>query len=106
MKKTLRPEFSRQPIPMAVCNECRGSATMNGLYGPRPCMKRSVSGWVSIDTGEALPLEDLVFQVSLKLQQVQQQIEALKSVPTVSGRAAQYQHNNRRGAGGTNFTGD
>ena len=106
MKKTLRLEFSRRPIPMVVCNECRGAATVSGLYGPRPCMKCRVSGWVSGDTGDALPLEDLVFQLSLKLQWAQQQIDAFTRVPPVSGAAAQYQTNNRRGAGGTNYTGD
>ena len=106
MKKTLRPEFSRRPIPMSVCRECRGAATVIGLYGPRPCMTCRVSGWVSVDTGDALPLEDLVFQLSLKLQLAQQQIDALTRVPPVSGAAAQYQINNRRGAGGANFTGD
>ena len=106
MKKPLRSEFSRRPIPMAVCNECGGAATVSGLYGPRPCMTCHVSGWVSVDTGDALPLEDLVFQLSLKLQQAQQRIDALTRVPPVSGAAAQYQTNNRRGAGGTNFTGD
>lgn len=106
MKQTLRPEFSRRPIPMAVCNECRGAATVSGLYGSRPCMTCSVSGWVSVDTGEALPLEDLVFQLSLKLQLAQLQIDALKRLLPVSGAAAQYQTNNRRGAGNTNFTGD
>lgn len=93
MKKPLRPEFSRRLIPMVVCNECPGAATVSGLYGPRPCMTCSFSGWVSVDTGEALPLEDLVFQLSLKLQQAQQQIDALTRVPPVSGAAAQYQTN-------------
>lgn len=106
MKKSLHLEFSRRPIPLAVCQECRGLATVSGLYGPRPCMQCSVSGWVSVDTGEALPLEDLVFQLSLKLQQAQQQIEALKCEPRVPGPATQYQQNNRRGAGASNFTGD
>ena len=101
MKKTLRPEFSRRPIPMAICNECRGAATLSGLYGARPCMTCRVSGWVSVDTGDALPLEDLVFQLSLKLQQAQKQIDALTRVAPASGAAAQYQTNNRRGAGGT-----
>lgn len=106
MKTTHRPEFSRRPIPMTVCNECRGAATLSGLYGPRPCMTCRVSGWVSVDTGDALPLEDLVFQLSLKLQQAQQQVDALTCALPVSGAAVQYQTNNRRGAGGTNFTGD
>ena len=106
MKKTLRPEFSRRPIPLAVCKECRGAATVSGIYGPRPCMTCRVSGWVSVDTGDALALEDLVFQLSLKLQQAQQQIDALTRGAPVCGAAAQYETNNRRGAGSTNFTGD
>jgi hypothetical protein len=51
-------------------------------------------------------LEFLVTQLSLKLQQVQQQVEALKRAPLMSGPAAQYHQNNRRGVGGSNFTGD
>ncbi|WP_449106711.1 hypothetical protein [Pseudomonas mohnii] len=105
MKKSLRPEFSRQLMSLSACPECRGLATVNGLYGPRPCMACNVSGWVDAGTGEALPLEELVTQLSLRLQAAQQQIEQLNK-PALMGPAAQYQQNNRRGAGGTNYTGD
>ncbi|ATR83792.1 hypothetical protein CS390_15200 [Pseudomonas sp. HLS-6] len=105
MKKSPRPEFSRQLMPLTACPECRGQAAVNGLYGPRPCMACNVSGWVDAGTGEALPLEELVTQLSLRLQAAQRYINELKH-PRATGPEALYTGSNRRGAGGANFTGD
>jgi hypothetical protein len=71
-----------------------------------PASQCNASGWVSADTGEALPLEVLVTQLSIRLKATEHQVELLKREPLTSGPAAQYERNNRRGAGGTNFTGD
>ncbi|WP_432777884.1 hypothetical protein O4O02_19915 [Pseudomonas fortuita] len=105
MKKSSRPEFSRQLMPLTPCSECCGQATLNGLYGPRPCMACNVSGWVDAGTGKALPLEELVTQLSLRLQAAQRHINESKR-SQASGPEATYQGSNRRGAGGTNYTGD
>jgi hypothetical protein len=48
----------------------------------------------------------LVTQLSFKLQQAQREIAALKGPAIAVGAERQYEQNNRRGAGGTNFTGD
>lgn len=70
-----------------------------------PCGHCNGSGWVEATTGAALPMEELVTQLSLKLQAATRQIEQLKN-PQAIGPEATYQGSNRRGAGGTNYTGD
>lgn len=76
---------------------------MAGIFYQLACDTCNASGWVDA-AGQALPLEDLVIQLSLRLQLAQQQIAALKAPRHGAGQ--QYEQNNRLGAGGTNYTGD
>ncbi|OMQ41059.1 hypothetical protein [Pseudomonas putida] len=104
-KRTHGPAFKAQQLELAVCQTCCGKAFIKGVFHDLFCVQCNASGWVEAGTGYALSLEFLVTHLSLKLQQAQQQIELLeRGVPT--GPVAQYTQNNRRGAGGSNFTGD
>lgn len=76
-----------------------------GTFYELPCDHCNASGWVVAATGEALPLDELVTQLSMRLQAAHRQIEQLKN-PQASGPEATYQGSNQRGAGGTNYTGD
>ncbi|MBI6600581.1 MULTISPECIES: hypothetical protein [Pseudomonas] len=51
-------------------------------------------------------MHDLVIQLGLKLRSVRAVVKSLERGPSHQGESAQYNQNNRRGAGGTNFTGD
>lgn len=106
MKKTHGPAFRAAELDLAKCPACRGRAVIQGVFHELACVRCHASGWVSADTGEALPLEVLVTQMSIRLQAAEHQIEQLKRPVFVTGPAAQYQQNNGRGAGKTNFTGD
>ena len=106
MKKSHGPAFRAARIELTRCSACRGRAVTQGVFHELPCEQCNASGWVSAETGEALPLDVLVTQLSLRLQAAEQQIEQLKRPVLMNGPAAQYKQNNRRGAGGTNFTGD
>jgi len=106
MKKQHGPALNAQQIELAACPACKGKAFIKGVFHDLACAQCNASGWVEAGTGYALSLEFLVTQLSLKLQHAQQQIEALKRAPLMSGPAAQYHQNNRRGVGGSNFTGD
>ncbi|GFZ63703.1 hypothetical protein PSE10B_02250 [Pseudomonas amygdali pv. eriobotryae] len=57
-------------------------------------------------TGDALQLELLVTALGLMLHQAMRSLEFARRIEVLSGPAAIYQQNNRRGAGGTNYTGD
>jgi hypothetical protein len=105
VKKRHGPEFRAIQLDLAKCPACRGKAVVKPLFHELPCLACNASGWVSADTGEALPLEVLVTQLSFRLQAADRQLAQFRKL-SPSGASAQYGQNNRRGAGGTNYTGD
>jgi len=105
MKKIHGPAFRAAQLDLAKCTACRGRAVIKPLFHEMPCLACNASGWVSADTGEALPLEVLVTQLSFRLQAADHQLTQFRKLGP-SGASAQYEQNNCRGAGGTNYTGD
>lgn len=105
MLKSHGPAFKKAVIELDKCPLCRGRAVTKELFYEMPCGHCNGSGFVAAATGEALALDELVTQLSLALQAAHRQIEQLKN-PQASGPEATYQGSNRRGAGGTNYTGD
>ena len=103
--KSHGPAFRKAVIELAKCPLCRGRAVTKGVFYELPCDHCNASGFVVAATGEALALDELVTQLSMALQAARRQIEQLKN-PQASGPEATYQGSNRRGAGGTNHTGD
>lgn len=98
MKKSHGPTLRKQVIELAQCPACRGRAVIRGVFHELACVQCAASGWVEALTGNALSLEELVTQLSFRLQAAQQQINELRNPPRQQG--------NRLGAGGTNYTGD
>lgn len=105
MKKSHGPAFRKEVIELAQCSACKGKAVTQGVFHQMACVQCNASGWVAAGTGEALPLEELVTQLSLRLQAAKRHINELKH-PRATGPEVLYQNGNRRGGGGTNFTGD
>lgn len=105
MRKSHGPAFKKAVIDLDVCPVCRGRAVTQGVFHELPCGHCHASGFVAAASGEALPLDELVTQLSMRLRASLLQIEQLKN-PQASGPEATYQGSNRRGAGGTNWTGD
>ncbi|MCE1007188.1 Lar family restriction alleviation protein [Pseudomonas monteilii] len=105
MRKSHGPAFKKAVTELKECPLCRGRAVTKGLFYELPCDHCNASGWVVAATGEPLALNELVTQLSMKLQAATRQIEQLKNTQA-SGPEVTYQGSNRRGAGGTNYTGD
>ncbi|MDI3357003.1 hypothetical protein MO767_22010 [Pseudomonas sp. UYIF39] len=105
-KKTRGPAFQVGRLDLAQCPICKGATVVKGVFHELACIQCNASGWVAADTGEALPLEILVTQLGLLLQKVQRRVIALESGQIQGGPTHQYEQNNRRGAGGSNYTGD
>ncbi|WP_060482742.1 hypothetical protein [Pseudomonas sp. NBRC 111119] len=105
MKKSQGPAFKKAVIELAQCPLCRGRAVTQGVFHELPCEHCNASGWVVASTGGSLTLDELVTQLSMRLQSALRQIEQLKD-PQASWPEETYQGCNRRGAGGTNYTGD
>ncbi|MFV0926500.1 hypothetical protein [Pseudomonas palmensis] len=83
-----------------------GWAVVKGVFFELVCTDCNGSGWVVEGSRLVLSLEELVTQLSFKLQRAQSQIEALSGQANLGGPQQQYQESNRLGAGGTNYTGD
>ncbi|MFK5733850.1 hypothetical protein KW869_09950 [Pseudomonas urmiensis] len=105
MRKTHGPAFKKAVIELDKCPLCRGRAVTQGVFHELPCDHCNASGWVAAATGDALALDELVTQLSMRLQAATRQIEQLMN-PRASGPETIYQGSNQRGAGGTNYTGD
>ncbi len=99
------PSFRKERIDLAQCPACRGKAVIKGVFFEMPCDGCNASGWVEALTGNALPADELVTQLSFRLQAAERQINELRN-PRASGPEATYQETNRLGAGGSNYTGD
>ncbi|PUA43468.1 hypothetical protein C5U62_22845 [Pseudomonas protegens] len=118
MRKSYGPEFRVAPLDLAKCPACRGRAVIKGVFHELACEQCNASGWVTADTGEALPLEVLVTQLSVRLQASEARVHFLERegnqasfrrvhlVEPYRAESEMYEQNNRRGAGGTNYTGD
>jgi len=98
--------FKRERIELEPCPVCKGKAVVQGVCYELVCSDCNGSGWVMAGSRLVLSTDELVTQLSLRLQQALRKIEVLERGTSASGPAGYYQQNNRRGAGGTNFTGD
>jgi hypothetical protein len=105
MKKQHGPAFRKQVIPLAACPTCKGRAVISGVFHEIDCVQCHASGWVRFDNGQALELQELVTQLGFNLRIACKQIEQRMTVPSFDV-PDYYSQNNRRGAGGSNFTGD
>lgn len=99
------PSLKKEQIVLTQCPDCRGRAVVNGVFYELPCGLCNASGWVSAVTGQPLPLEELVTQLGLRVRELEHQVDRQRP-PRTESPVAQYETNNRRGAGGTNYTGD
>ncbi|WP_223543959.1 hypothetical protein [Pseudomonas sp. BF-B-28] len=106
MKKAKAHGFRKAQIELEHCLTCRGKAVVQGVFHELVCIDCNGSGWVMAGSRLVLSTDELVTQLSLKLQQAQREIVMLKQGSLKSGSSAYYQQNNRRGAGGSNYTGD
>ena len=103
MKKSHGPAFRKVMKPLRACYDCRGRGLFIGMFHEMECATCNASGWVCAETGEALPLADLVLHLSMKVRALERD---LAMVDHQSGPQQQYEQNNRLGAGGSNYTGD
>jgi len=106
MQKRQGPGFKRERIELEPCSICKGRAVVDGVFYELVCTDCNCSGWVVRGSKLVLSSDELVTQLSFKLQQTQREVLALKASPTTVGPQSQYEQSNRLGAGGTNYTGD
>jgi hypothetical protein len=104
IKKQHGPAFRRELKPLMECGTCRGAGSTEGIFHRLDCLACNASGWVCRVTGDAVPLEELVPQLSMKLRNAIADLARARQ--TTGGAHEQYEQNNLLGAGGSNYTGD
>ena len=99
-------------IPLVRCEVCQGQGVIKGIFHVMDCAGCNGAGLIERATNQALSAEQMVQQLRVRLnranrqvEQQKKQLEAAGLVP-VTGPAADYQGNNKRGAGGAHLTGD
>lgn len=97
------PAKARRKIPLADCPSCAGRGLIRGVFHQIECIGCHATGLVNAETLEAIPLQDLVVLLGTMLRKARNVVTG-PSAPV--GAEAQYNQNNRRGAGGSNYTGD
>ena len=104
MKKS-RGSLQKRELKFIVeCNICLGKGERLGIFHYLECEQCLGSGWVCGHTLQTLPLSDVVPVLNARLKDALAEIAKARHV--IGGAQQQYEQNNRRGAGGTNFTGD
>lgn len=106
MQKGRVPGFKRDRIELESCAICLGKAVVKGLFYELVCTDCNGSGWVVKGSKLVLCSDELITQLSFRLQRAQSEISALKGLPLTSEPQSQYERVNRLGAGGTTYTGD
>ncbi len=106
MKKSHGPAFRVQAVDLTECPVCVGKTFIEGVFHQIPCAHCHASGWVDALTLCSLPQGEMLMQLGLRLRREIEKGRILRSSLPQGGPHEQYEQNNRRGAGGSNFTGD
>ena len=103
--KKLHGSLQKRELKFIVeCNICVGKGMRLGIFHYLECEHCLGSGWVCGHTLQTLPLIDVVQVLNARLRDALGEIAKARQV--IGGAHEQYEQNNRRGAGGSNFTGD
>ncbi|PTT90426.1 hypothetical protein DBR45_56255 [Pseudomonas sp. HMWF031] len=103
--KKLHGSLQQRELKFIVeCNACVGKGMRLGIFHYLECEHCLGSGWVCGHTLQTLPLSDIVPVLNARLKDALGEIAKARQV--IGGAHEQYAQNNRRGAGGSNFTGD
>jgi hypothetical protein len=103
--KKLHGSLQKRELKFIVeCNICLGKGERLGLFHYLECEQCLGSGWVCGHTLQTLPLSDVVPVLNARLKDALTEIAKARHV--IRGAQQQYEQNNRRGAGGSNYTGD
>jgi hypothetical protein len=104
MKRTHGPALRRQRKSMMECGACRGAGIVGGVFHDLDCVTCDGTGWLCAVTGSPLALPELVLELNRRLRDALAEVGRARH--QIGGAQQQYNENNRRGAGGTNYTGD
>lgn len=105
IKKQYGPALVRSLIPLTDCPSCAGAGLIKGVFHQLDCIGCHGAGLVHAETLEAIPVDDLVVQLGIKVRSLTARLKTL-DCSTPSAEVRHYQQDNTRGAGRSTFRGD
>lgn len=101
--------FRQERRRLAPCPGCAGRGRTRSMFYELICPQCSGSGLADAETGEALPVDDALIQMRIRIDELRARVRTLErklSASECHGPEADYQGNNGRGPGGSRWTGD
>ncbi|SOB76165.1 hypothetical protein SAMN04488490_1842 [Marinobacter sp. LV10R510-11A] len=103
MRKRSGPSLRKEKRPLKRCPECNGRGVVKPMFYELDCDHCHRSGLVDKETGEGMPMDVLVQQLCLLLNEREQELAELRAkLMNLTGR----EKANSRGAGGSHYRGD
>ncbi|UVM14828.1 hypothetical protein LOY42_16160 [Pseudomonas sp. B21-023] len=103
------PSLRRELKFIIECTTCGGSGLFIGVFHQMDCPHCLGAGWLCGHSLKPLAASDIVPVLNSRLRDALAEIakaRELLGAGSSQGPERQYHENNRRGAGGTNYTGD
>lgn len=72
------PSYKKRKRPLKGCDACGGKGLVTGIFYEMVCDKCTGGGVVLADTGEPLPVEELVVEMRLRLTERGERIRLLE----------------------------
>lgn len=94
------PDLQKSVLAIQRCRECRGQGFTKGVFFELDCVACVGTGWVGMD-GAPVETPALIRALGRRLDKAEQQLVDRAKASTLAT-----QDNNRRGAGGSHYTGD
>lgn len=94
------PDLQKEVPSIQRCRQCRGKGFTKGVFFELDCTTCEGTGWVGVD-GALIDPVALVRALGKRLAKAEQQL-----VDRAKASAWSTEDNNRRGAGGSHYTGD
>lgn len=99
MPKKHGPDLKKAVPAIQRCRTCRGKGFTEGVFFQIDCTACDGAGWVGMD-GAPVEQASLIRALGRRVDKAEQELVARAKTSTM------FDDNNRRGAGGSNFTGD
>lgn len=103
MRKKHGPDFKREDIKVERCRDCRGKGTVTGVFYELPCTDCGGVGWVASGM-IGVSMEDLAWALGQRANKAEHELAERIRTSVLAGNGSQ--RNNRKGPGGSHYTGD
>ena len=105
MPKKHGPDLKKAAIEVQRCRSCRAKGVVQGIFYELPCEDCKGVGWVATG-GAAVTIEQLAHALGKRADHAEHELAERIRTSTLAGVSPSRPWNNRKGPGGSHYTGD